>query len=726
MIKIALLFSLICSSVFSQTTAYVDSLETELKSQKADTNRVKTLNELAWEYSSVNLSKAKQYALQSVELAGSLKFYKGRSSALNTLGNISSDQANNKEALNFYLRSLKDKEVIGDQKGAATVCNNIGIVYRLQSDSSNALKYYRLALEKRLALGDRKGLGDCYNNMGNLYRDYGEYDEAMRLFIKALEIRQSIDDKRGVAFTYNNIATVYDDRSEFLKALDYHYKAAAMLEQLSDNNSLARSYDNISILNKKLKNYSQAIKYDRMALLLAEKIGNVNYQTNILASMGDIYLDEHTYDLAKNMYLKGLSIAEKSGEKELQAHCFSGLGICSEALGNKQEALSYHKRAIALAMETKSLRDEVRYSNVLADYYLRIHADSAAPILNRVISLCKLKAYKDELKKAYKAYAQYFEKKNDPSHSVEYYKLASALSDSLYSEDVSRRFAQQQIQYETDKKTREIEILKQQEEIKSLKLEEQRLSLAKRNYLLIAFGLLILIIAIAGYFYLSTQRLRTIQMKERTVTETEEKERIRLAKDIHDDLGSGLTKIRFLAELISARAAASEEIKTSLRSISDTSVSLVDNMRDLIWALHPDNNSLESLVARIREYSTDYFVEMDLHFEFNIHENTIKNKIEKDAQKNLFFILKESLHNITKHAAATNVWISVHVADEVFLLQIRDNGSGPAIAPETKGNGLQNIRQRAQAIGGNAQIVSSGEKGTEVSISVPFKSIEKA
>jgi signal transduction histidine kinase/uncharacterized protein HemY len=724
MIKISILFCLIYSSVFSQTTAYIDSLEIALKSQKSDTNRVKTLNELAWEYSSVNLEKARHYALESVELAGNLKFYKGRSSALNTLGNICSDQANNKEALIFYLKAAKDKAAIGDQKGLATIYNNIGIVYRVQSDSANSLKYYRQALDKRLALGDRKGLGDCYNNIGNVYRDYGQYDEAMRLFSKALEIRQSLGDKRGVAFTYNNIATIYDDRSEFLKALDYHYKAAGLLEELPDNNSLARSYDNISILNKKLKNFAQALKYAQMALLIAEKTGNVNYQSNILTSMGDIYLDEHLYGRAKASYLKGLLTSEKSGEKEQQAHCYSGLGICSEALGNKTEALRCHRKAIVLVMENKSIRDEVRYLNILADYFIRVKKDSVVPILNEVITLCKLKGYKDELRKAYKAYAKYFENSKDSPRAVEYYKLESGLSDSLYSKDVSERFAQQEVLYETDKKSREIQMLNQREEIKALELDEQRLDLSRRNYLLAVCGLCILCLSLAGYFYYSTQRIRTNHIRERTIAETEERERVRLAKDIHDDLGSGLTKIRFLAELISSRVAVTDEIKASLRSISDTSVSLVDNMRDLIWALHPDNNSLESLIARIREYATDYFTEMEMDFELNVPDHVISRKIVKEAHRNLFFILKECLHNIAKHAAARKIWIDIGITDGEFVLQIKDNGTGSAIRCETKGNGLRNIRHRAQAIGGSAEIISSNGAGTIVRIGVLLKSIE--
>jgi len=105
----------------AQDNSYIDSLKLVLKTQKNDTNKVNTLNELAWEFGLIDLKKARNYCNTSIQLASKLNFFKGRSSAYNTLGNISSDEAKNDEALKYYLLSLRDKKKVQYEKENSTV-----------------------------------------------------------------------------------------------------------------------------------------------------------------------------------------------------------------------------------------------------------------------------------------------------------------------------------------------------------------------------------------------------------------------------------------------------------------------------------------------------------------------------------------------------------------------------------------------------------------------------
>ena len=128
----------------------------------------------------------------------------------------------------------------------------------------------------------------------------------------------------------------------------------------------------------------------------------------------------------------------------------------------------------------------------------------------------------------------------------------------------SKKLIELQTKYETEKKDNQIKTLESQSVINNLKIKEQALNVEKRNYLLIAFALLLLMLATGTYFWLSRQKFKNQLAKEKAIKETEEHERLRIAKDIHDDLGSGLSKINFLSEIIYSKTELLPEIRHSL------------------------------------------------------------------------------------------------------------------------------------------------------------------
>ena len=296
----------------------------------------------------------------------------------------------------------------------------------------------------------------------------------------------------------------------------------------------------------------------------------------------------------------------------------------------------------------------------------------------------------------------------------------------LFNETNSEQIIAQQTKYETEIKETEIKILKQQEEIKSLQIKEKDILLQKRKYLLFTSLVIIILLVFVGYFYFSSQKIKSLQKQEQVVRETEENERLRIAKDIHDDLGSGLSKIKFLTELVSAKSANNPEVTSNIKSIAETSVFLVENMRDLIWALNPENTKLETLIARIREYSSDYLADFPLELKINISDEIPDKEITKEAHRNIFFIVKESLQNIIKHANASVVQLTIDVINNEFKMIITDNGKGLTIDDSKEGNGLRNIKQRAAVINSVFEINSQQGNGTSISIITPIKNIEKA
>ena len=256
------------------------------------------------------------------------------------------------------------------------------------------------------------------------------------------------------------------------------------------------------------------------------------------------------------------------------------------------------------------------------------------------------------------------------------------------------------------------------------KLKEKNNTLQKRKILVwtSAVGLVALLfigLLLAGNFRqkqkIQQQSLKTIKAEEELQQKMAvEKERTRIATDMHDDLGAGLTRIKFITENILEKTN-DAALQPHMEKLKTSSIELVENMSEIIWAMNEKNNTLEDLLFYLRSYSVDYCDENRLVCEFILPENIPQKNIGGQIRRNVFLILKESLHNIVKHARAEKVIIDLRV-DELLSLAIADDGRGFDQALHQNGNGLLNMQQRAKTLKGKLWVDSTG--GTVVHLEV--------
>ena len=257
------------------------------------------------------------------------------------------------------------------------------------------------------------------------------------------------------------------------------------------------------------------------------------------------------------------------------------------------------------------------------------------------------------------------------------------------------------------------------------KLREKNNTLQKRKILLwtslvgIA-GLLCIGLLLVRNFRqkqkLHRQSLQTLKAEEELQQRMAvEKERTRIATDMHDDLGAGLTRIKFITENILEKTN-DTALQPDMEKLKTSSIELVENMSEIIWAMNEKNNTLEDLLFYLRAYSVDYCSENRLVCEFILPENIPQKIIGGQTRRNVFLILKESLHNIVKHASAEKVKIDLRL-DELLSLTIADDGRGFEHALHQNGNGLLNMQQRAKLLNGKFWVTGTG--GTVVHLEVP-------
>jgi signal transduction histidine kinase len=191
-------------------------------------------------------------------------------------------------------------------------------------------------------------------------------------------------------------------------------------------------------------------------------------------------------------------------------------------------------------------------------------------------------------------------------------------------------------------------------------------------------------------------------------------ERNRIAKEIHDDIGSGLTSIRLLSEI----ALVKNDNKNELNKISANANELVNNLNEIIWSINSKNDTLPNLMAYIRSHMVDYLEPYDIKLSINIPHNIPAIELSGEKRRNIFMVIKECFTNIIKHANASAVNFTVQVRDEM-IFTIKDNGKGfnnKDILPFK--NGIRNMKERMEHVGGEMDI--SGKNGTTITIKIPL------
>jgi signal transduction histidine kinase/ligand-binding sensor domain-containing protein len=220
--------------------------------------------------------------------------------------------------------------------------------------------------------------------------------------------------------------------------------------------------------------------------------------------------------------------------------------------------------------------------------------------------------------------------------------------------------------------------------------------------------------------YMSRRKLKR-QLERVEMQLSVEKERARIAQDIHDGVGANLTEIAWLAEVAEHDAGDPAEVRAQARKISSTARETVQSFDEIVWAVLPQNDTLTSLVEYLGRRVDELFDNSPTRCWFTAPRELPDTVVPAEVRHSFYLACKEALHNVNKHAEATEVRVQVAVEDGTLRVDIEDNGCGfdPA-AESAKGNGLRNLRQRFQDLGGAFSLDSRPGEGTRISMSIPL------
>jgi len=244
----------------------------------------------------------------------------------------------------------------------------------------------------------------------------------------------------------------------------------------------------------------------------------------------------------------------------------------------------------------------------------------------------------------------------------------------------------------------------------------------RTRWFLTASALILLGTIVGSVHYVSTQRWKR-QVERMKQQEALEKERGRIARDLHDQLGASLTQIALLGELAESDKDAAAEVAAHAQQISKTARETTRVLDEIVWAVNPSNDTLEGLINYVCKYAQDYLAVAGLRCRLDVPAQLPLTPLPPEVRHNVFLAAKEAVTNVVRHAQATEARIRLRLEPTTFTLEIEDNGRGVAGLDDPRAqtrNGLRNMRRRMEDLGGSFSISPAADRGAVVRLTVPL------
>ena len=567
---------------------------------------------------------------------------------------------------------------------------------------------------------------NAFNGIANGYETMANFDSARYFHEQSYEIAKLMKVPAKIALAIFNIAICYKQLGDYKNALNQYLLAYKILEKEPSYNPRIHFY--IGEMYMRMGNYKDAEYHSRLGI---EKCILFNHD----------YVIHNLYiNLAKCLQFRGkLDSAEVTLEntlKKLKKNTDKiSISICLNALGETLTANKKYDKAYDCFAEELNIQQGLNNENgiYLANLNLAYSAAQKSPknisliqtTLNKAENYFPLiKKNPDILIESYLKMAKTYEFIDKPAKALNYYKLYYALNDSLLNKEKFEQILDIQTKYETEKKEQQIQSLKQSDLIKTLEIKSQNDSIRKRNLIIIGVVFFVGLLIIILYIFQQKQNIKKTLENELAVRKAEENERVRMSKDLHDELGAKLSKINFLSELMVQEKSQNPHITETAETIAETSRQIVTSMRDLIWVLNPENNTLSNLLAHLREYASDYLEDFTNDVKLVFPDNTDNTPISNESHREIVMTVKECLNNIVKHSHATSIELYVSINNTHLNILIKDNGIGISAEKKT-GNGLRNMKTRIQSLEGEMIIESGKDEGTILTFKIPLTKIIK-
>ncbi len=583
----------------------------------------------------------------------------------------------------FGYKALQAAQQLGKKDLEAEAFHNIGVVFEAQGDYERALEFVRDAMDIRRVEGDDPGIADSYNNMGIIYEQMGNFTRALESYQEAYSRYKAAGDPEKLALVSVNLGILFKTQGSYTRVIDYYREAYDVYRRLGKEEEAAFCEANLGSVFYYTKQYDSCLHYSMLAEKTFVAYNNLQFLPVARANAGMAYFESGRQEEAKKLL-----------QQALEGH---------RAYNNQKETASV---LIELARVYAWERDDEKAIAALTETKViggRIHAPQQVMEASKLLS--EYYAARDEFRNAWTEHLNY-----------------STIKDSLFEAEKVKTIAGYQAQFETEKKEQRITVLRQESAIQQLKLKQ-------RNILLGALALLILGGIFVTYFILNRRKLkaearlqaersRQEQEAARAVLYAEERERRRLASDLHDGVGqmlsAALMNLNHAYEGPPAGTADTRQLTGKALSLLNDGY---DEMRSLSHRMMPRALlraglplALEELLGRLNGPGLETSFEV----------SGFAGRLPEQTETILYRVVQEAVNNVIKHAEAGRLSVQLIRDEEGVAVNIEDDGKGFDTGADEhfEGIGLKNIVSRVALLKGTVEIHSEPGKGTLVAVFV--------
>ncbi len=568
---------------------------------------------------------------------------------------------------------------------------------------------------------------------------------------KALEIARQLKYPEGTMHALDQLGVMERNFSNYQASLHYHKECLTLSEKNKSDYWTLRSNQNLGVLYRRLEVYPTALEYLLRALPMAEKLQNEKETASALNNIGNVYLSLQRYDEAMNYFQRsliidikrnnyqGLSICHgcigrvfeaKNQLDSAQAHYEknlfyskgwndkNGIAIAYNSMGNVarkrnqwNKALEYYQKALEMNIEIAD-RNYIapNYCNVADVYQYNNNYLLAEKNYKEALAIAQTSGIKRNIARAYKGLADAYEKQGKLNDALIAERKFKLYEDSVLNETSLRQIEMVQTAYEVSEK-----------ELKIVSLQKE-----KKLYLLVGLAILVSLLALILSLYFRQKNIKSkkqlaeqkiVQLEQekqlvatQAVLEGETAERTRLARDLHDGLGGMLSAVKLnLFDMKKGGALLASEDVIQFNKVVDMLDSSITELRRVAHNMMPDSLSRYGLKVSLQDFC-DSLPNVQFHFFGN------EERLEKTLEIMIYRSVHELVNNALKYAEAKNINVQIVQQPDRVSLTVQDDGKGFDPAIHAKGTGLNNIRTRAESVGGNMNIFSEPGKGTEINV----------
>jgi len=628
---------------------------------------------------------------------------------------------------NASIDSLKRlmNEKTNTRKQNALILNKISFEY-VEINQVQALLYARKALQEGEMLG-KNALdiqAESYQLIGSIFLKKNKPDSAKNYYLKANDLCQKLNDKLNTGIVNDGLGSVESDLGHYDKSLQYYFKALKNFEEVKNESKIASQLAHIGCVYYLLGNFEKLYEYTTNALNKYRVINNKAGIAMCLANLSDYYFQKndtlHTYQ----SLTEAQQLFHQLNQRINEANVTGDIGdYYSVFYQNYDKAISYYNQSLKLlnANENKDLWMD-GYRKISLAYYHYEKYDKAFEFAQKAIKVTDTSNLAFVQINYYLLTYVYMGLKDFKKAEASFDKYVE-LTQKVFGENQTKKIAELEVKYQTEKKEQKIQLLEKEKKISTL-------------YVIGLIGLLVFTLTTLLFINRSIRNKQVIDKQEidiqkqkitelekdrqivsaHAVIEGETSERTRISKDLHDGLGGLLSGVKLKLASIKGNAVLGEDNVNQF----DHAITLLDNsIKELRRVAH--NMMPEALIKfGLRDALQDFCDQISTGKELSILFNFLgeNKRFESSLEITIYRIAQELANNSLKHANATEILVQVIQEDNRIHLTVMDDGQGfdTSTIDTLKSAGLNNIRARVESFKGNLDIDSQPGKGTEIGV----------